>query len=169
MVGIDDPGPMVSLLTGILFGLAMDYELFLVSRMREEYAHGVPAREAIVTGFQHGLRVVTAAAIIMISVFGRFAFMDDPIITAMGLGLAVGILADAFVVRMTLVPAVMAIVGERLWWIPAWLDRVLPDVDLEGERLTERLGARCPNGSPFVCDVGLQGRGSRSRTAVPRE
>lgn len=143
LVGFDSPGPIMSMLpllmTGILFGLAMDYELFLVSRMREEYAHGNPAQESIVVGFQHGARVVTAAALIMTSVFGSFAFMDDPIIKTIGLALAIGILADAFLVRMTLVPAVMSLVGDKMWWLPKWLDRILPDLDIEGEKLTQRL------------------------------
>jgi RND superfamily putative drug exporter len=144
LVGIDTPGPILSLLplllTGILFGLAMDYELFLVSRMHEERAHGARHRDAVVTGFQHGGRVVAAAAIIMISVFASFALSVDPIVKTIGLGLAIGVLADAFLVRMLLVPAVMQIVGDRIWWIPRWLDRLLPNLDLEGHNLQRRLG-----------------------------
>jgi RND superfamily putative drug exporter len=141
--GVDEGSPVLSLLpilmTGILFGLAMDYELFLVTRMREEHAHGANARDAVATGFQHGARVVTAAAIIMLSVFGSFATAHDPIIKSIGFGLAFGILVDAFLVRMTLVPAFMALVGERMWWLPRWLDRVLPDLDVEGEKLTSHI------------------------------
>ncbi|UYM07218.1 MMPL family transporter [Solicola gregarius] len=143
VIGVDNPGPILSmlplLLVGILFGLAMDYELFLVSRMREEYVHGKPAKESVVRGFQFGARVVAAAAAIMIGVFGGFALGDDAIIKSMGFGLAVGILADAFLVRMTLVPAFMAIAGERMWWLPKWLSRIIPNVDIEGESLRRRL------------------------------
>lgn len=139
LIGIDTPGPVLFmlplLLTGILFGLAMDYEVFLVSRMREEYVHGSDARTAVIHGFQHGARVVTAAAAIMIGVFGSFALGDDPIVKAIGFGLAIGILADAFLVRMMLVPAFMALVGDRMWWLPRWLDRALPNLDIEGESL----------------------------------
>ena len=146
LVGLDATAPVVFilplLLTGILFGLAMDYEVFLVSRMREEYVHGSPARQAVVIGFQHSARVVTAAAIIMIGVFGGFALGADPIIKTIGFALAVGVLADAFLVRMTIVPAVMLIVGKRMWWIPRWLDRLLPNLDIEGEDLGRRLADR---------------------------
>ena len=145
LIGLDATAPVVFilplLLTGILFGLAMDYEVFLVTRMREEYVHGSPARQAVVIGFQHSARVVTAAAIIMVGVFGGFAVGEDPIIKTIGFALAVGVLADAFLVRMTIVPAVMAIVGARMWWLPRWLDRLLPDLDIEGESLGRRLAA----------------------------
>ncbi len=140
LIGLDAEAPIVFilplLLTGILFGLAMDYEVFLVSRMREEFVHGRDARESIVIGFQHSARVVTAAALIMIGVFTGFIFGDDPIIKTLGFALAVGVAADAFLVRMLLVPALMSIVGEKMWWMPAWLNRSLPNVDIEGERLT---------------------------------
>ncbi|MGW9135692.1 MMPL family transporter [Streptomyces sp. NPDC055681] len=144
-LGIKDTGPVLSflpmLLVGILFGLAMDYEVFLVSRMREEYAHGRPPAEAMVRGFGHGAKVVSAAALIMIAVFGSFVFADMQVIKGMGFALGIGVLLDAFVVRMTLVPAVMAIVGGGAWWLPRFLRRVLPDVDIEGERLARRRSA----------------------------
>ncbi|WP_375000751.1 MMPL family transporter [Aeromicrobium sp. CTD01-1L150] len=142
LIGVDKPGPVLFmlplLLTGILFGLAMDYEVFLVSRMREEFVHGAEATDAVVHGFQHGARVVTAAAAIMIGVFGSFALGDDAIVKSIGFGLAVGVLADAFLVRMTLVPAFMALVGRHMWWLPRWLDRLLPNLDIEGESLAAR-------------------------------
>ncbi|AXT86656.1 hypothetical protein C6I20_16780 [Aeromicrobium sp. A1-2] len=142
LIGIDKSGPVLFmlplLLTGILFGLAMDYEVFLVSRMREEYVHGASAHESVVLGFQYGARVVTAAAMIMIGVFAAFALGDDVTIKSIGFGLAIGILADAFLVRMTLVPAFMALLGDRMWWLPRWLDRLLPNLDIEGESLTAR-------------------------------
>jgi putative drug exporter of the RND superfamily len=120
---------------GILFGLAMDYQVFLVSRMREEHAHGAEALDSVRTGFRHSARVVTAAALIMISVFAGFIVPEEPIIKSIGFALAVGILFDAFVVRMTIVPAVMAMLGDRAWYLPKWLDRLVPNVDLEGAGL----------------------------------
>ncbi len=144
-IGLDTPGPLVSflpiLLIGILFGLAMDYEVFLVSRMREDFVHGESAREAIVSGVGHGARVVVAAALIMISVFAGFVFVDDAIIKSMGFALAFGVLVDAFVVRLALVPAVMSFFGDRAWWLPRRLDRLLPNVDIEGESLRRRTSA----------------------------
>ncbi|MEO6471452.1 MAG: MMPL family transporter [Aeromicrobium sp.] len=144
LIGVDKSGPVLFmlplLLTGILFGLAMDYEVFLVSRMREEYVHGKPAVEAVVSGFQHGARVVVAAAAIMIGVFGSFSLGDDAVVKSIGFGLAVGVLADAFLVRMTLVPAFMALLGDRMWWLPRWLDRLLPNLDIEGESLALNTG-----------------------------
>ncbi|WP_433535485.1 MMPL family transporter [Micromonospora sp. CA-249363] len=143
LVGLDTPGPLISflpiLLIGILFGLAMDYEVFLVSRMREDFVHGESAREATISGMGHGARVVTAAALIMMSVFGGFVFLDDPVIKSMGFALAIGVAIDAFVVRMTIVPAVMSLLGDRAWWLPRWLSRALPNVDIEGEGLRDHL------------------------------
>ncbi|MBQ1025510.1 MMPL family transporter [Micromonospora sp. C95] len=143
LVGLDTPGPLISflpiLLIGILFGLAMDYEVFLVSRMREDFVHGDTAQQATINGMGHGARVVTAAALIMTSVFGGFIFLDDPVIKSMGFALAIGVAIDAFVVRMTIVPAVMSLLGKVAWWLPRWLDRALPNVDIEGEKLRARL------------------------------
>ncbi|GIF76735.1 hypothetical protein Asi02nite_62530 [Asanoa siamensis] len=145
LVGLDTPGPLVSflpiLLIGILFGLAMDYEVFLVSRMREDFVHGDPPTRATINGMGHGARVVTAAALIMTAVFAGFILLDDPVIKSMGFALAVGVAIDAFVVRMTLVPAVMSLLGRSAWWLPRWLDRALPDVDLEGAKLRRHLDA----------------------------
>ncbi len=141
LLGVEQTGPVMSLmpilLVGIVFGLAMDYEVFLVSRMREAHAHGRSARDAIVTGFEQSSKVVVAAAVIMIAVFGGFAAADEPLIKMVGLGLAVAVFFDAFVVRLTLVPAVLQLLGERAWWLPRWLDRMLPHVDVEGESLSE--------------------------------
>ncbi|MGW0217016.1 MMPL family transporter [Micromonospora chokoriensis] len=148
LVGLDTPGPLISflpiLLIGILFGLAMDYEVFLVSRMREDFVHGESARQATISGMGHGARVVTAAALIMISVFGGFVFLEDPVIKSMGFALAIGVAIDAFVVRMTIVPAVMSLLGDRAWWLPRWLNRALPNVDIEGEGLRAQLKDRTP-------------------------
>lgn len=143
LIGVDTQSPVVFilplLLTGILFGLAMDYEVFLVSRMREAYVHGTEARQAVIIGFQHSARVVVAAAVIMFGVFAGFALTDQVIIKTIGFALAIGILADAFLVRMMIVPAVMAIVGDRMWWLPKWLDRILPNLDIEGEGLNDKI------------------------------
>jgi RND superfamily putative drug exporter len=147
--GVQQPGPIVSfmpiLMIGVVFGLAMDYEVFLVTRMREEYIHATPtftpaerdasARRAVVAGFGHSARVVTAAAIIMISVFAGFMLSTNSAVMMMGFGLAVGVLFDAFVVRMTIVPAALALLGRAAWWLPSWLNRILPNVDVEGEQL----------------------------------
>jgi RND superfamily putative drug exporter len=139
LVGVDTAGPLVSFLPimiiGILFGLAMDYEVFLVSRMREDFVHGESAREAIVSGVGHGARVVVAAALIMTSVFAGFVLVDDPVVKSMGFALAIGVLLDAFVVRLAVVPAVLSFLGAHAWWLPRWLDRLLPNVDIEGTSL----------------------------------
>ena len=140
---VANAGPITSflpvLLVGILFGLAMDYEVFLVSRMRENFVRSGRAQESVIKGYSQSGRVVTAAAIIMISVFGAFVTDTDPVVKSIGLSLAFGVLADAFIVRMTLVPAVMALLGRRAWWMPKRLERIVPDVDIEGEALTHSL------------------------------
>ncbi len=137
--GILEGQPIVSFmpifLIGLVFGLAMDYQVFLVTRMREAHVHGMSTREAVVDGFRNSARVVTAAALIMISVFAAFILIDEPIIKSMGFALAVAVFLDAFVVRMALVPALMYMLGEKAWWLPKWLDKVLPNVDVEGESL----------------------------------
>ncbi|MFD4770907.1 MMPL family transporter [Streptomyces niveus] len=140
--GVEQTGPIMSLmpifLVGIVFGLAMDYEVFLVSRMREAYVHGESAEQAIVSGFRNSARVVVAAALIMIAVFAGFIGESDSMIKMIGFGLATAVLLDAFVVRMAIVPAVLALLGDRAWWLPKWLDRLLPRVDVEGEALIRR-------------------------------
>ncbi|TYB49580.1 MMPL family transporter [Actinomadura chibensis] len=120
------------MLIGLVFGLAMDYQVFLVTRMREAHVRGAAPAEAAATGLAHGARVVTAAAIIMTSVFGGFILSDTPMAQSFGFALAAAVLFDAFVVRLTIVPAVMALLGRAGWWLPARLDRVLPHVDVEG-------------------------------------
>ncbi|WP_150306872.1 MMPL family transporter [Planctomonas psychrotolerans] len=133
------PGPILSfmpiLLMAILFGLAMDYEVFLVSGMREHFVHTGDARGAIVQGFAGAARVVTAAALIMFFVFAAFVPEGAGVIKTIALGLAVGIFFDAFLVRMTLVPAAMALARRGAWWLPKWLGRILPNTDIEGENL----------------------------------
>jgi putative drug exporter of the RND superfamily len=126
------------LMIAILFGLAMDYEVFLVSRMREDFLHTGDALGSTITGFRSSARVVTAAGLIMISVFSGFVLADDPVTKSIGLALAFGVLVDAFLVRMTLVPAVLALLGRRSWALPGWLDRLLPHVDIEGAGLVKQ-------------------------------
>lgn len=145
ILGVDQPGPIMStmpiFMIGVVFGLAMDYEVFLVTRMREAYVHGESTHQAVVTGFRHSGRVVAAAALIMTSVFSGFVMEDNDFVRMVGLGLALAVLFDAFVVRMAVIPALFALLGDRAWWLPKWLDRVLPDMDVEGEKLSRRLGA----------------------------
>ncbi|MEB7502832.1 MMPL family transporter [Arthrobacter koreensis] len=139
---VESPGPILNflptILVGILFGLAMDYMLFIGSGMREAYAHGAPSRVAVVQGVRAGRAVVTAAAIIMVSVFGGFVFSHSAMIRPIGFALAFGVLLDAFVVRMLLIPALMHLAGDKAWWLPKWLDKILPDVDVEGSSLERR-------------------------------
>jgi putative drug exporter of the RND superfamily len=137
--GVHDPGPILAFLptimVGVLFGLAMDYQLFISSGMRESYAHGAPSRVAVMDGLHAGRAVVTAAAIIMIAVFGGFVFAESAMIRPIGFGLAFGVLLDAVLVRLLLMPALMHLVGDAAWWLPKWLDRILPNVDVEGAAL----------------------------------
>ncbi|MFI0763371.1 MMPL family transporter [Streptomyces sp. NPDC021218] len=143
LFGVEETGPIMSMMPifmiGVVFGLAMDYEVFLVTRMREAYVHGERPGQAVVTGFRHGARVVTAAAVIMISVFAGFIGSSESMIKMIGFGLATAVLFDAFVVRMAIVPAVLALLGKSAWWLPRWLDRALPNVDVEGEGLRKQL------------------------------
>jgi len=142
LIGVHQTGPIMTempiFMVGIIFGLAMDYEVFLVSRIREAHSHGADAHTAITTGFRNSSRVVAAAALIMTSVFSGFIGADNTLIKMIGFGLAIAVLFDAFIVRMTLVPAVLALLGEHAWHLPHWLDRTLPHVDIEGEALTRR-------------------------------
>ncbi|MFJ8465616.1 MMPL family transporter [Streptomyces swartbergensis] len=144
LMGVEQTGPVMSMMpifmVGVVFGLAMDYEVFLVTRMREAYVHGEKAGQAVVTGFRHGARVVTAAAVIMMAVFAGFIGSSESMVKMIGFGLAIAVFFDAFVVRMAIVPAVLALLGRKAWWLPGWLDRALPNVDVEGEALRSRSG-----------------------------
>ncbi|MCM2419835.1 MMPL family transporter [Streptomyces sp. RKAG293] len=152
LLGVEQTGPIMSMMPifmiGVVFGLAMDYEVFLVTRMREAYVHGERPGQAIVTGFTHGARVVAAAAVIMISVFAGFIGSSESMIKMMGFGLAIAVAFDAFVVRMAVVPAVLALLGKAAWWLPRWLDRLLPNVDVEGEQLQKNLAAQAAGSAP---------------------
>ncbi|WP_312028635.1 MMPL family transporter [Cellulosimicrobium composti] len=167
-------GPVISfmpiVLMGVLFGLAMDYEVFLVARIREDYVHSGRARRSISTGFQASAKVVTAAAVIMFAVFVAFVPEGDMSLKPIALGLAVGVLVDAFVVRMTLVPAVLALLGERAWWMPRWLDRVLPSFDVEGEGLSREIALADwpePGSTDAVVAHGLVVAGAHGPLAEP--
>jgi RND superfamily putative drug exporter len=136
LVGIETTmpvNPLVPLIMfAILFGLSMDYEVFLLSRVREEFLKHGDSHRAVVDGLGSTARVITSAALIMISVFGAFILDLDVVAKMFGLGLATAVLIDATLVRMVLVPATMSLLGKANWWLPAWLDRILPDLDLEG-------------------------------------
>ncbi|MEE1831084.1 MMPL family transporter [Streptomyces sp. SP17KL33] len=150
LFGVDETGPIMStmpiFLVGIVFGLAMDYQVFLVSRIREAHIHGEGPGQAIVTGFRHSAQVVGAAALIMMAVFGGFMTGGESLVKMVGFGLASAVFFDAFVVRMAFVPAVLALLGKRAWWLPRRLDRLMPRVDVEGEALTQQVSA--PNDLP---------------------
>jgi len=137
LIGIQEPVPLPSfipmMMFAILFGLSMDYEVFLLSRVREEYVRTGDNATAVADGLAATARVITAAAAIMVAVFLAFVLNDDVFVKAVGIGLAAAILIDATVVRMVLVPSTMELLGDRNWWLPKWLDRILPDVHVEGE------------------------------------
>ncbi|MEV7810956.1 MMPL family transporter [Streptomyces flaveolus] len=175
LFGVAVPGPVMSMtpifMVGVVFGLAMDYEVFLVTRMREAYVHGQSPKDSVVSGFEHSARVVTAAAVIMISVFAAFMGSDEQMLKTSGFGLAAAVLFDAFVVRMAMVPAVLALLGRRAWRLPRWLDRLVPHLDVEGERLEREADgaatapAAVPGAGPDPA-VGTAGSGGRRGSAV---
>lgn len=142
VINLPETLPVISflpiILMGILFGLAMDYEVFLTSRMREEHVHG-NRTDPIEVGFVHSAKVVVAAAVIMIAVFAFFVPAGEGVVKPIAFGLAVGVAIDAFLIRMTLGPAVMKLLGERAWWLPRWLEKRLPVMDIEGEGLLHQL------------------------------
>jgi RND superfamily putative drug exporter len=139
LTDVHDPGPIMNFLPsisiGILFGLAMDYQLFLATGMREAFVHGMSPKDAVNHGLKLSRSVVLAAASIMVSVFGSFMFSESTMIRPIGFALGAGVLFDAFIVRLLLMPAVLTVLGKSAWWIPKWLDRILPDVDVEGAQL----------------------------------
>jgi len=137
LIGLESTIPIVSFIPmfmfAILFGLSMDYEVFLLSRVREEYLATGDNDRSVIHGIASTARVITSAALIMIAVFGGFVLGNDPVVKMMGLGLATAIFVDATIVRMVLVPASMKLMGDTNWWLPKWLDRILPTIDIEGE------------------------------------
>ncbi|WP_406494900.1 MMPL family transporter [Streptomyces sp. NBC_00846] len=172
LFGVEQTGPIMSMMpifmVGVVFGLAMDYEVFLVTRMREAYVHGEKPGQAIVTGFRHGARVVTAAAVIMMAVFAGFIGSSEQMVKMIGFSLAIAVFFDAFVVRMAIVPAVLALLGKRAWWLPRRLDRLLPNVDVEGEGLRKQLGETSGGGADGLGGDGRGGdaEGERELTRV---
>jgi RND superfamily putative drug exporter len=157
-VGLTSTGPLISLtpilVIGILFGLAMDYQVFLVSRMHEAHSHGAAPLSAIRTGFRQAAPVVVAAAAIMFSVFASFVPGGDATLKSIAFALATGIVFDAFIVRMVLVPAALAVLGDRAWWLPRWL-RWLPTLDVEGANLRQPSGTTRTEENELV---GVAGR-----------
>jgi RND superfamily putative drug exporter len=164
-LGLPTTGPVASFLpivmVAVLFGLAMDYEVFLASRIREDYTRTGDPRHAIIAGGAAAARVVVAAALIMTGIFASFLFSGDPTIKSLALALAVGVACDALIVRMTIVPAVLALAGKHAWFIPRWLNRVLPNLDIEGSSLRrprrprpvtgrESSGRRCSEEPPAM-------------------
>ena len=162
LIGVEQTGPVMSLMPilviGIVFGLAMDYEVFLFTRVREAHVHGASSDEALVQGFGHSGRVVAAAAIIMCSVFAGFIGVHSLTIQTMGIGLASAVAFDAFVVRMAIAPAIMTLLGDRAWWLPRNLARVLPNVDVEGEALSRSAAAPAAETVAPVVGVGADPR-----------
>lgn len=145
-IGLAGAVPIVSfvplIMFAILFGLSMDYEVFLVSHIDEERENGASTTDAVVRGLSRSAKVITCAALIMIAVFGSFVLTDDPTVKQFGLGLAFAIAIDATVIRCVLVPATMVIMGKANWWLPSWLDRVLPEIGIEGTAFIEKLDAK---------------------------
>jgi len=140
LIGVGKAGPIESwapmMLFAIVFGLSMDYEVFLLSRIKEEYDRTKDNARAVADGLAATARVITAAALIMVCVFAAFVLGDDRQLKLFGLGMAFAVFIDATIVRMVLVPATMELLGDRNWWIPKWLDRALPKIDVEGHHLT---------------------------------
>ena len=140
---------MPVMMFAILFGLSMDYEVFLISRIREEYLKDGDTRRAVADGLAKTARVITAAAAIMVVVFLAFLAAPDIFLKLFGIGLASAIFLDATLVRMVLVPAVMQLLGDRNWWIPDWLERILPELDVEPARERTLRRPAHPGGAPF--------------------
>ncbi len=147
LFGVTEGQPIIAFmpmfLFSILFGLSMDYEVFLLSRIREAWVHGKSTPDAVVEGLGVTARVITAAAAIMVVVFLSFVFTPDPISKQFGVGLAVAVLIDATIVRLILVPATMELLGEWNWWFPKWLDKIVPRINVEGTVLRAGAGRRC--------------------------
>jgi putative drug exporter of the RND superfamily len=153
LLGVDGDVPIVSFVPlfmfAILFGLSMDYNVFLQSRIREEYHRGAAPRDSVVLGLARVARVILAAGAIMASVFLGFATDPDVVVKTIGVGLSAAILIDVLVVRLIVAPAVMALLGDRAWGLPPWLDRILPRISLEGEE-----HGRAPRPQPAPAEAG---------------
>jgi RND superfamily putative drug exporter len=142
LVGLEGSVPIVSfvplMMFAILFGLSMDYEVFLMTHVREEFIATGDAHQAVINGLAGTARVITSAALIMVSVFCAFVLSGDPNIKQFGVGMAAAVLIDATVVRCALVPGLMKLLGPRAWWLPHWLDRILPHFSIEGREYFEK-------------------------------
>ena len=154
LFGVGEPGPIEAwvpmMMFAVVFGLSMDYEVFLLSRIREDYDRTGDNANAVSHGLAVTARVITAAAAIMFCVFGSFVLGNERALNLFGFGLAVAVLLDATVVRLLLVPATMELLGDRNWWLPGWLDRILPVVHVEpaiDEPAPTPVGAASPNGA----------------------
>jgi putative drug exporter of the RND superfamily len=152
LIGLDHSIPIVSfvplLMFAILFGLSMDYEVFLVTQMREHYRDSEDEKEAVIEGLANTGRVITSAAAIMVCVFTSFVLNGNPIVKEFGVGLAVAIAIDSTLVRCLLVPAVMVLLGKWAWWMPRWMERFVPHVSIEGEEFFARRDAALADGGP---------------------
>ena len=147
------------MLFAIVFGLSMDYEVFLLSRIKEEYDRTGDAVNSVADGLASTARVISAAAAIMVVVFGSFLLEDDRAIKLMGTGLALAVFLDATLVRMLLVPATMELLGEKNWWLPKWLDRILPQLNVEGSEVPQTLDLHPGDGLPEMEPVSVPGGG----------
>jgi RND superfamily putative drug exporter len=157
LIGLDHPIPIVSfvplLMFAILFGLSMDYEVFLLTQMREHFTKYGDEKRAVIEGLANTGRVITSAAAIMVCVFTSFVLNGDPVVKEFGVGLAVAIAIDSTLVRCLLVPAVMVLLGKRAWWLPGWMERIVPHISIEGEEYFARRDAKAqaspaPAGQP---------------------
>ena len=148
LVGLDEPVAIVSfvplMMFAILFGLSMDYEVFLITHIKEAWERTDDNRQAIIDGVAHTGRVITSAALIMVSVFLAFVINGDPTVKQFGVGMAVAVAVDATLVRCLLVPAVMTVLGRSNWWFPGWLDRIVPNFSIEGDEWFRRRDAVAP-------------------------
>ncbi len=156
LIGLDHSIPIVSfvplLMFAILFGLSMDYEVFLLTQMREHYRQYGNERRAVVEGLANTGRVITSAAAIMVCVFTSFVLNGDPVVKEFGVGLAVAIAIDSTLVRCLLVPAVMVLLGKRAWWLPGWLERIVPHISIEGEEYFAKRDAKLAVDGPHPSD-----------------
>jgi RND superfamily putative drug exporter len=152
LIGLDHAIPIVSfvplLMFAILFGLSMDYEVFLLTQMREHFTKYGDERRAVVEGLANTGRVITSAAAIMVCVFTSFVLNGDPVVKEFGVGLAVAIAIDSTLVRCLLVPAVMVLLGKRAWWLPRWMDRIVPHISIEGEEYFAKRDAKLAADGP---------------------
>jgi len=153
LIGLDHPIPIVSfvplLMFAILFGLSMDYEVFLLTQMREHFEETGDEKQAVIEGLANTGRVITSAAAIMVCVFTSFVLNGNPVVKEFGVGLAVAIAIDSTLVRCLLVPAIMVLLGKRAWWMPGWLGRLVPHISIEGEEFFVAREADGTNMSPY--------------------